>query len=71
MKGTYQSDLQSWVKAERRVAMRIDSASRRLQRCDEFEPEQWAEIYTILQALRHGAGLGEAILASEPERADV
>ena len=40
MNGTYQSDLERWVKTEQRVAMRLDSARRRLQRCEEIEQEQ-------------------------------
>jgi len=76
MNGTYHSDLKVLVKAERKVAARMNTLCGRLNRIDELDEEQRSEMYTILQALKHDEQFHlealDALLAAQArEAADV
>lgn len=49
----YQTDLHHLAQTERQLAARVQGLCDRLNRMDGFDEEQRAELYTILQALKH------------------
>lgn len=54
MNGSYESDLTVWVKKRRKLAQQADQLCSQLNRMEDFDEEQRAEMYTILQAIRRG-----------------
>ena len=49
----YQTDLHRLAQTERQLATRVQRICDQLNRMDGFDEEQRAELYTILQALKH------------------
>ena len=73
MNGSYQTDLKCLTKSAMQLAERTGQLCGRLNRLDEFDEEQRAEMYTILRALeREAAGDVDALqgLLSVPREAD-
>jgi len=55
MSGSYQTDLKCLAKSAMQLAERTGQLCGRLNRLDEFDEEQRAEMYAILQALKREA----------------
>lgn len=55
MNGSYQTDLKCLAKTAMQVAEQTGRVCDKLNRLDEFDEEQRAEMYAILQALKREA----------------
>ncbi len=62
MDGTYVSDMKCLVKNAMNLAERADTLCGQLNRTDDFDEEQRAEMYAILQAIGRDAGIEVATL---------
>lgn len=75
MDGSYQSDLECVVKNAMHLAERTVSLWGRLDRLDEFDEEQRAEMYAILRAMERESnddiGTLKAMLGTAPESSGV
>lgn len=63
MNAIYQSDLRDLLQSESQLAARIDALYKRLDRIDCLDEEQRAELYSILQALKHDSQSTGELLA--------
>ena len=64
MDGTYVSDMKCLVKNAMHLAEQADHLCEQLNRIDDFDEEQRAEMYAILQAIGRDAGIEAATLKS-------